>query len=82
MLRYGRPNYPRPEGFAYVIEAIEKCMAENGVPGRTEGLALGGGCLELEENTIEEQLMTVEVTEEVLKKMNYFGKGHRQQPLR
>ncbi|KAL9185772.1 hypothetical protein ACHAXT_003549 [Thalassiosira profunda] len=76
LLRYGRPNYPRPEGFAYVIEAIEKCMTEMGVPGRAEGLERGEGCLELEENTIEEQLVTVEVTEKVLKKMNYFGKGH------
>ena len=56
LLRYGRPNYPRAEGFVYVIDAIEKCMAEKGIPGKVESR---GGCLELEENTIEEQLVTV-----------------------
>ena len=57
LLQFGRPNYPRPEGFAYVIDAIEKCMAEKGVPGRKGDKP--GGCLELEENTVEEQLVTV-----------------------
>ena len=33
----------------------------------------GSGCLELEENSIEEQLATVEITERVLKEMNYFS---------
>lgn len=78
--KYGRSNYPRAEGFVYVIEAIERCMAVRGVPGRDgigEGDGVDGnvGCLELEENTIEEQLVTVEVTEEVLKKMGYLNFG-------
>eukprot|EP00804_Cyclotella_cryptica_P012963 CCRYP_002311-RA/>CCRYP_002311-RA protein AED:0.01 eAED:0.01 QI:293/1/1/1/1/1/2/3663/565 len=71
--RYGTPYYPRAEGFAYVIDAIEKCMAEKGVPGREESVKLiDGGCLELEENTIDEQLVTVQITEDVLKDMGYF----------
>lgn len=71
--RYGTPNYPRAEGFAYVIDAIEKCMAEKGVPGREDAvLLIDGGCLELEENTIIEQLVTVQITEDVLKDMGYF----------
>ncbi|KAL7544102.1 hypothetical protein ACHAXR_013580 [Thalassiosira sp. AJA248-18] len=74
LLQYGKPNYPRSEGFVYVIDAIEKCMAEKGVPGKTKDLPVGAGCLELEENTIEEQLVTVEVTKEILKKMGYFGR--------
>ncbi|KAL7555240.1 LOW QUALITY PROTEIN: hypothetical protein ACHAWF_019041 [Thalassiosira exigua] len=56
--RYGEPNYPRPEGFAYVVDALERCMAEKGVPGRDMGAGGAGerpGCLELEENTVEEQ---------------------------
>jgi len=73
LLEYGRPNYPRPEGFVYVIDAIEECMREKGVPGKVKGPLVGPGCLELEENTIEEQLVTVDITEEVLKKMDYFG---------
>ncbi|EED86911.1 oxidoreductase [Thalassiosira pseudonana CCMP1335] len=78
--KYGRSNYPRAEGFVYVIEAIERCMAVRGVPGRDgigegDGVDGGVGCLELEENTIEEQLVTVEVTEEVLKKMGYLNFG-------
>ena len=70
--RFGTPNYPRAEGFAYVIDAIEECMAQKGVPGRDDEL-VDGGCLEMEENTIEEQLITVEVTENVLLDMGYFG---------
>jgi predicted dehydrogenase len=72
--RYGTPYYPRAEGFAYVIDAIEKCMVEKGVPGRRddERWLTDGGCLEMEENTIEEQLVTVELTANVLKKMGYF----------
>jgi predicted dehydrogenase len=75
LLKFGTPNYPRAEGFAYVIDAIEKCMAEKGVPGAAvDGDLMDGGCLEMEENTIEEQLVTVEITENVLKDMGYFGK--------
>lgn len=70
--RFGAPYYPRAEGFAYVIDAIEECMARNGIPGRDTDL-VDGGCLEMEENTIKEQLVTVEVTENVLKDMGYFG---------
>ena len=70
--RFGIPYYPRAEGFAYVIDAIEECMARKGIPGRDKFL-VSGGCLELEENTINEQLVTVEVTENVLKDMGYFG---------
>lgn len=69
--RFGTPNYPRAEGFAYVIDAIEECMADKGVPGKDEYL-IDGGCLEMKENSIEEQLVTVEVTENVLKDMGYF----------
>ena len=72
--QYGRSHYPRAEGFVYVIDAIEKCMAQKGVPGKQhDNPTTTGGCLELEENTIEEQLVTVEVTENVLKEMGYFG---------
>lgn len=59
ILQYGQPNYPRAEGFAYVIDAIEKCMAEKGVPGRSDGRRMSRRCLELKENTVEEQLVTV-----------------------
>ena len=59
ILQYGQPNYPRAEGFAYVIDAIEKCMAEKGVPGRIDGRRMSRRCLELKENTVEEQLVTV-----------------------
>ncbi|KAL7459731.1 hypothetical protein ACHAWC_011939 [Mediolabrus comicus] len=69
---YGRSNYPRAEGFVYVIDRIEECMALEGIPGRA-GDVNDSGCLELEENSIEEQLATVEITEKVLKEMNYFG---------
>lgn len=67
---YGRSNYPRAEGFVYVIDRIEECMALEGIPGRE---ADGSGCRELQENSIEEQLATVEITEKVLREMNYFG---------
>lgn len=77
--RYGTPFYPRAEGFVYVIDAIEKCMAEKGVPGsgstsrgEEEQWMMDEGCLEMPENTMEEQLVTVEVTENVLKEMGYF----------
>lgn len=72
---YGRPNYPRAEGFVYVIDRIEECMAIEGIPRLADdGLSkIGSGCLELEENSIEEQLATVEITERVLREMNYFG---------
>jgi predicted dehydrogenase len=71
--RFGMPYYPRAEGFVYVIDAIEKCMAEKGVPGREGGgVLIDGGCLELEENTIDEQLVTVQITEDVLMDMGYF----------
>jgi predicted dehydrogenase len=74
---FGRSNYPRAEGFVYVIDRIEECMTKEGVPGRgddSDGSMSGGsGCLELEENSIEEQLATVQITERVLKEMNYFG---------
>ena len=59
ILHYGQPYYPRAEGFAYVIDEIEKCMAENGVPGRNDGRRKSRRCLGLEENTVEEQLITV-----------------------
>ena len=59
ILQYGQPNYPRAEGFAYVIDEIEKCMAENGVPGRNDGRRKSRRCLGLKENTVEEQLVTV-----------------------
>jgi hypothetical protein len=59
VLRYGQSNYPRAEGFAYVIDEIEKCMAEKGVPGRRDGRRMNGRCLDLTENTVEEQLVTV-----------------------
>jgi hypothetical protein len=59
VLRYGQSNYPRAEGFAYVIDEIEKCMAEKGVPGRRDGRQINGRCLGLRENTVEEQLVTV-----------------------
>jgi len=72
LLQYGRPNYPRAEGFVYVIDAIEKCMAERGVPGKTEDLPVGSGCLELEENTIEEQLVTVGKTSSIY----FFANGN------
>jgi hypothetical protein len=66
LFKFCTPNYPRAEGFAYVIGAIEKYMAEKGVPGAAAAEDLmDGGCLEMEENTIEEQLVTVEVTENV-----------------
>jgi predicted dehydrogenase len=72
---FGRSNYPRAEGFVYVIDRIEECMMEEGVPGRSEDSSNrgGSGCLELEENSIEEQLATVQITERVLEEMNYFG---------
>ncbi|KAL7500403.1 hypothetical protein ACHAWT_008157 [Skeletonema menzelii] len=72
--QFGRSNYPRAEGFVYVIDRIEECMATKGAPGRGEDSSMrGSGCLELEENSIEEQLATVEITEMVLKEMNYFS---------
>ena len=71
---FGRSNYPRAEGFIYVIDRIEECMAKKGIPGLSDDSSMrGSGCLELEENSIEEQLSTVEITERVLKEMNYFG---------
>lgn len=71
---FGRSNYPRAEGFVYVIDRIEECMAKMGVPGRSDDSFMrGSGCLEVEENSIEEQLATVEITERVLKEMNYFS---------
>jgi len=73
---FGRSNYPRAEGFVYVIDRIEECMAKKGIPGLSDDSSMrGSGCLELEENSIEEQLATVEITERVLKvkEMNYFS---------
>ena len=73
---FGRSNYPRAVGFVYVIDRIEECMTKKGVPGRGDDSSMsmrGSVCLELEENSIEEQLATVEITEQVLKEMNYFG---------
>jgi len=71
---FGRSNYPRAEGFIYVIDRIEECMAKKGIPGLSDDSSMrGSGCLELEENSIEEQLATVEITERVLKEMNYFS---------
>ncbi len=71
---FGRSNYPRAEGFVYVINRIEECMAKKGVPGRSDDSSMrGSGCLEVKENSIEEQLATVEITERVLKEMNYFS---------
>lgn len=68
--RFGTPYYPRPEGFAHVIDSIEACMADKGIP---RGNLANKGCLEMKENTIEEQLETVKVTENVLKGMGYFS---------
>lgn len=73
MKRFGTPYYPRPEGFAYVIDSIEACMADKGIP--RGNLTNKACCLEMEENTIEEQLETVKVTENVLKNMGYFPEG-------
>ena len=59
IFQYGQSYYPRAEGFAYVIDTIEKCMTEKGVPGRLDGPRVSRRCLELSENSVEEQLVTV-----------------------
>ena len=52
----------------YVISAIEECMNVKGIPGRTNK----EGCLGLETLPMEHQLLTVEITEEIMKKIGYW----------
>lgn len=51
--------YPNGQGFAYVIAAVEQCLATP-------------GCLELDELTLEHQLRIVRITEEVLRAVGVY----------
>ena len=69
--RYGIGEYPRGEGFVYVINELEQCMFEKGIPGSKNHYDRPG-CLELETLPMAEQLDTVRITEEVLRKIGYW----------
>ncbi|CAB9517627.1 Trans-1,2-dihydrobenzene-1,2-diol dehydrogenase [Seminavis robusta] len=64
---FGPEQYPRGEGFVYIIREIEQCMFEKGIPGDAKP-----GCLELEELTLQDQLLTVNVTDTVLRSAGYW----------
>ena len=63
---YGREEYPQSAGFVYIIQALERCMNKN-----------NGACLELEELTNKEQLTTVKITDQVLRKIGYWKSQSR-----
>eukprot|EP00977_Amphora_coffeiformis_P012569 scaffold3134_cov182-Amphora_coffeaeformis.AAC.6 len=65
---FGKEEYPGATGFLYVISAIEECMNTKGIPGR----ATKDGCLGLETLPMEHQVLTVEITEEIMKKVGYW----------
>jgi len=69
---YYPEQYPGGAGFVYVIQDLEKCMNTLGIPGRPRSSSKEeqehGGCLELEELTMAEQLVTVEISDEVMRK--------------
>lgn len=67
---YGPKEYPRGEGFVYVINELEQCMFENGIPGADE-MSDKEGCLSLDELPMNEQLNTVRITDEILRKFGY-----------
>lgn len=67
---YGPAEYPRGAGFVYIIQAIEQCMLEKGIPGADrEKLA---GCLELQELSMEEMLRTAWIIDQVLHHVGYW----------
>jgi predicted dehydrogenase len=71
--RFGPENYPRGAGFAYVIHEIEQCMSEHGIPGEsTRGGGSRPGCIALEQLTMDEQLLTVAITETILQDAGYW----------
>lgn len=67
---FGPEQYPGSTGFVYVIRDIERCMATKGIPGRK---SVVNGCLELEKLPIAHQLMTAEITQEIMDKIGYWG---------
>lgn len=68
---FGPEKYPRGSGFVYIIQDIEACMLEKGIPGTQEHHGLPG-CLELEPLTMKDQLNTVQITDLVLQKAGYW----------
>ena len=68
--RFGKENYPRGAGFVYIIHEIDQCMMEHGIPGDKDLSHLG--CSRLEQLTIGEQLLTVDITEAVLRNAGYW----------
>ncbi len=76
---YYPEQYPHGAGFAYVINALETCMKEKGIPGRRRtaekrhGGSGGGGCLELEELTMKEQLATAAIVDDIMQKTGYWS---------
>lgn len=64
---YGPERYPGGGGFVHVIRAVEQCMKDKGIPGQVQD-----GCLELKELPMEEQLTTVSITDDILRKIGYW----------
>jgi predicted dehydrogenase len=67
---FGPEQYPRGEGFVYVIHEIEQCMLEKGIPGADDEQR--NGCLEVEQLSLDDQLLTVRITDMVMRDAGYW----------
>ena len=73
---YGPAQYPHASGFTYIIHDIEQCMYEKGIPGGEAEVSkhkFPRGCLELEPLTMEEQLSTVRITDDIMQQVGYWS---------
>lgn len=72
---YTKPSYPRGAGFVYIIQDIEDCMQQYGIPRKHEEEKeedRRDGCRELSQLPMKEQLLTVQITDDILDKIGYW----------